>query len=466
MIAFFRSLRDGIALERRRAQWRLLILFTAVKLTIFAVVCMIAWLLLSHAAPGFSGGQTRTTTAFLASGVFQVFFELQLADFFAGWYSVGPPAGTKAAASFACAVMGAVEAREMRLAHAVIVIPGGANGADVAPSDRATVETLAPLGRPMRALALHDGVYLLGALGGVAAIGLGLGLAVVTLNSQSLRANPGQTAVWLAGFALPLTLTLVGIAVSLWTLTARRFARLERQPFTAAVDGEGVTFRQANASQRERRLRWSDARGFARILFTDEMGRVHEVFVLSAVDEYFLWEALYAVPSATVAEIQREEAWRVAAHRLVEVVERRTGLPLLDPTETLFAALTTTAGASVGNAWNVFDRAMFVARADGDTRLASEIAKRLYPGTLAAWSPLMWFGARMRNLRRLTATQRAEALRVARTLLPYYPTPAQLIPNARRRLLIRGYLGSEIALQLLLIALAFANFILSLSLAS
>ncbi len=187
------------------------------------------------------------------------------------------------------------------------------------------------------------------------------------------------------------------------------------------------------------------------------MGRLHEVFVLSGADEDFLWEALYAHPNASAAEIQREEAWRVAAHRLVEQVALRTGLPLLDLTPTISATLAAGASSSAVVAWNLFARARVIARQQGDLALADDIGQRQNPSRAWVTEALARVGVSLGGARHLTPAQRAETLRLARELLPYYPTPAQVTPDPRRRMLIASYWRGEFVLQALVIVLVFAN---------
>lgn len=449
MISLFRSFRDDIARHRRRVLWRTLVTFSAVKLVLLAVIVAFTVLALSHALPG---GWGVTFRGLLSSG-FEAFFLLQMGVFGVAMSTFGPYGATMGAESYTRALMGAVEARDMAVAHAVAVIPGA--GATTAPEETDRAQTVGPFAHPLRSLALHDGVYVVAALGGAAIFGLGVGLTVISLRTSSPHHAPISVATWLSWLSLPVVLMLLGVGGALMALVMRRFARMERQGVVARVDADGVTFRRDGRVGVERRLRWSDARGFARITSTDEMGRVHEVFVLSGPDEDFMWEAMYAPAGAAAGNAQREEAWRVAAHRLVELVSQRTGLPLLDLTQTIYATLASRGPSAP--VWSLLARAEVIARADGDTAFARELASRLTLPGGPLLAPISRWGVRLGNPRNLTPEQRSECLRVARLLLPYYPTHAQFAPDARRRLRQQVYWSSEFALQLFVIGLAFAN---------
>jgi hypothetical protein len=357
--------------------------------------------------------------------------------------------------------MGAVAARDTNVAHIVTITPASVAPDVAAPNTTPDTQVIGPLAHPMRALALSDGVYLLAALAGLAAICLGLGLSVIGTNSQTFR-MPGQLALlqWFNDLSFPLCLVLMGAAGIAWALVARRAASAERRGFTATMDAEGVTFLPEGSTSslgRERRLRWSEARGFARILFKDEMGRLHESFILSGAHEDFLWEALYAAPNTPSAQFQRDEAWRVAAHRLAEVVAQHTGLPLFDLTPAISTTLTTSAGMPPLIVWRLFDRARAIAKADGDTALARDLARLPNRRWRLGAAPLLGLA---RRLRKLTPAQRADTLRLARSLMPYYPTFDPLAPGAGRRLLIRGYWVSELTFQLLIVVAAFIPIVL------
>jgi hypothetical protein len=436
-----------------------LAVFSAVKIIGFVALSALLWLALSHAAPGMLGSLRPEGAQDLFSTGFEALFLLQMADFYVALYSVGPSGGLATTTAYSRALLGAAAAHDLRLTHAVAVPPSAdaAAGGDAEP---VAEQTLEPLAHPMRALALNGAVYALAALGGCGLLCLGAWMAIISLQvPPSFRHQPITLANWLAWLAFPCCLMALGVACAVWALITRRFAWMERASLSAQVDAEGVTFVRAGAAGRGRRLRWSDARSFARIAFTDELARVHECFVLSAAHEDYLWEALYVSATPLPAEAPGEEAWRVAAHRLAEQVVQRTGLRLLDLTQTIAATLATSPGASSNVAvWNVFARARVIARQQGDLAFARELSQRQVQAGGWLSRALMDLGARLgAGMRKLSPAQREETLRLARELLPYYPTTAQLTPDPRRRLLLRGYWSSEMFFQMLVIVLALAN---------
>jgi hypothetical protein len=52
---------------------------------------------------------------------------------------------------------------------------------------------------------------------------------------------------------------------------------------------------------------------------------------------------------------------------------------------------------------------------------------------------------------------REETLRIARALLPYYPTPEEAAPSALQRWMLYAYWNAEFAMQLFILVLALAN---------
>ncbi len=252
-------------------------------------------------------------------------------------------------------------------------------------------------------------------------------------------------------------LILIGVCGLAWALVVRRLARLERQQFSAQVDDEGVTFLLPRGAGGAQRLRWSEARAFARMMTWDDRGGLHEVFVLSDGQRDFTWEARYDTTAPDAAQLASEEPARVAAHRLAEVVTQRSALPLFDVTQTIAATLANTGPGGAAASWAVMARARNIAKAQGDTALAHELTSKV---TLGA-GPIMAFftrmGTRLGNVKRLSQTQRDETLRIARALLPYYPTPAEATPSAPRPWLQHAYWNLEFGLQLFIVLLAFAN---------
>lgn len=447
--SLLRSFRDGISLERQRVWWRMLWTFTAIKLTFFVVGLTFIWVALAHIAPDLFRGESAESMQSLVTSCVTALLMLQLADFNAGIAALGPYATQAVPRSYARLLVNVATARDMSLAHAISIEPGG----DAASEP----QTIGPLAHPMRALALSDGVYVFGVLAGVVVMCLGIAMTVATFFPPPPPMYHPATVVWIAWLSFPVILMLIGATGVRWALVARRFARMERQAFMAVVDADGVTFRLAGRAGYERRMRWNDASAFARIMHPDVMGRMHEVFVLSGAETDMLWEVMYTAPGAPAEEIQREEPMRVAAHRLAEQVALRTGLPLLDVSKTVYTGLGAIAGGPQQVAWSLFHLARKIAREQGDSAFAIEIDLRIGAGNVLLAKALARLGRRLPLPRSLTPAQRDETLHLARALLPYYPTPAQVTPNRRRRMLTQVYWNIELTLHMFIIIVLFVS---------
>lgn len=454
-VQLLRSFRDDIAMRRTRAWWRMLYTFSVIKVIAFIAVGALVWFALTHPAPGLLDANVPQNPTSIISNGFEVVFLLQMADFVTGMQSVGPASWI---APYTRTLMNAVAARDMNLTQAVTVTPAQDNATDAEHSTEISEANwiVGPLAHPMRTLGPSGGVYVMGALAGIALVGCGVFMTIISLRIPPSFHPPITLASWLSWLALPGCLMLCGLASIVVVWTAWRFARMERQGFSAMVDAGGVTFVRAGDTGQGQRLRWSDARGFARFAFTDEIGGLHEVFALSIAEQDFLWEALYDSSNAPTTTAG-DEAWRVAAHQLTEHVMHATALPLLDLTPTLSATLAVNPGAANAT-WNLFGRARAIARRQGDRAFARAIAQRqARSGRLIAW-----FGARNGGrVSWLTPEQRAKTVQLAQALLPYYPTPAQEPHDPRARLTARNYWLSEYLFQALVIALACANFLLA-----
>ena len=453
MISLLRSFRDGIALTRERALWRMLTLFTVIKLAFFVAAFVFVWAALTHAAPGLFAGMDSSSIHLAVSNTLLPVVWLQIIDFTAGVTLAGPYGNHGAARIYARTLMNLVEhqsgADEPGLIQAVRIEPS----AGAAPESL----TFEPLAHPMRALGLSGGAYIAALLGAVVVACLGAGMMTLSLYAPPYQTQPVAPATMIQGLGVPGAFMVVGVGGALWALITWRFARRERQALTAMVDEEGVTFRMAGGASYERRLRWRDARGFARLMIADELGRGHEVFVLSGPEEDFLWEAMYASASASAPGALGEEAWRVAAHQLVEQVARRTGLTLLDLTPTISLTMATSTTSTPQVVWGFFGRARVIARKQGDVALARALTARLTQTLSPVVVPVARLAMQFPNLQSLTPAQRDDTLRLAHSLLPYYPTSAQLTPNPLRRFLTHSYVNCQFALQLFVLVLAIAN---------
>jgi hypothetical protein len=450
MVRLLRVFRDDISRRRMRAWWRLLAVFSAIKLIAFVVVIASLWFTLSHAAPGSFGSDTIQTLA--ETGV-QAVFMIQLWDFAAAVSSVGTAGTGEITAGYARALVNAAAARDARLTDPIIVTPSASPVAQSVAAQGA--QAFGPLAHPMRLLALDAAVYLLGALAGLGMFAMGVALFVMSLYAPPSFTHRVTVANWFEWLTFPCTLMLVGGAGVAASLVLRRFARMERDDMTASLDADGLALTQARGKGRGQYLRWRDMRSLVRMAYADELGRLHEVFVLSDAERDILWEAMYAAPDPSSPVSWRvDEARRVAAHQLVEQVTQRTGLPLLDLSRTI--TLVAANGGYASGEWAMFfARAIAIARQQGDLVFAQELRRRLgRRGRPAVGGSRLSAGF---GVNKLSAIQREDTLRLARELLPYYPTAAQLTPDARKRWLMQGYWLSQLALQLLVIVLTIAS---------
>jgi hypothetical protein len=170
---------------------------------------------------------------------------------------------------------------------------------------------------------------------------------------------------------------------------------------------------------------------------------------------------MYTASGAAPEQEPRDEAMRVAAHRLAEQVALRTGLPLLDITQTLYAVMGASASGTSQSAGSLFARAHKIAVTQGDTAFARELSERISQDYGPLISMFARLAIRLPNPKNLTPAQRNEILRLARILLPYVPTPEQMTPNPRRRVLSRVYWNAEFTFQLLIIVVALGNVFVS-----
>ena len=449
MTHLLRTFGDDISLRRARALRRMLILFTVFKVSAFVALGALVWLAWGQLAPGALdlGGVSLRSDAVTAA--FDAFFILQLMDFAAGT-SFGPLNWGQASRAFARTLMNIVAARDLRLAHELPVPP--APGAESSDGEGARV--IGPLSHPMRALGLPSALYTIAALAGVAVIGLGVFMTIISLRIPPSFHPPITLANWLSWLLFPLCIFTVGVAGIIVALVTRHFARLERMPLMAQFDSGGVTFTRVGDDGSARRVAWGDARGLARLAFTDELGGLHEVFALSGPHQDYLWEALFTGQSAPESD---EEASRAAAHHLTEEIMRRCGLPLLDLTDTVYIVMAAANTASSYSLSGFFARARKLAKRRGDTSLMRAIDQRQ---AQSGWLLGRFSGRLIGGVERLSPQKQAETLRLASDLLPYYPTPAQLAIGPGSWRFAGGYVLSQFAFQVLIVILAVASFAL------
>lgn len=445
MVRLLRSFDDDVSQRRRRGLWRMLIVFSVVKILGFIAVGALAWLSLAPLMPGAFTSDSSNWN--VLSDALQAIQMLQIADFAAALLAIGP-VNRDALPAYRRALMSAVAARDARLARAITVLPSA--GTDVrVPSEDGAV-TIGLLAHPMRTLGVSTGLYLIGALAGLAVFGLGVGLSIVSLLTPPPITHAPTLANWFEWLAFPCVLMLLGVADAVVALATRRYARMEGQDMSASIDAEGVTFTRGGARSQSRRLRWRDARGFALISFTDVMGRLHEAFALSTADEDFLWAAEYASLHAPPDLPPESASWRLSAHQLVDQVIQHTGLPLLDLSQTVADVAATDVPMSQSAASSLLTRAHIIARERGDQTFARELAQRLDRGSMVSERAVRMAGRRGVGVSRFSDAQRDETLRLARELLPYYPPSGQTPHGSRTGLLKSAYWRSEIILQFLI----------------
>jgi hypothetical protein len=445
MTHLLRAFGDDISLRRARALRRMLVLFTACKVSAFVVVGALVWLALGQIASGALDPGGFSLRQDVVTAAFDALFILQIADFAAGTGAIGPLSWSRASRAFARTLTNIVAARDLRLAHELPISP--ASGGDDA-------QLIGPLSHPMRGLALNDAVYVVAALAGVAVTALGVAMTIISLRVPPSFQPPITLANWLIWLLLPFCLLILGVAGVIVALVTRRFARLERLPLMAQLDSGGVTFTRAGDDGSAQRLAWGDARGLARLAFTDELGRLHEVFALSGPQQDYLWEALFMGQGGTGTD---DEASRAAAHHLTEEIVRRAGLPLLDLTAIMVATMAASNTASSYPLAGFFARARRLAKRRGDAGLMRDIDQR---EARSGWL-LGRLAARLGGgVRRLSPQQQAETLRLAGELLPYYPTPAQLAAGSGGWRFAGGYVLSQYAFQVLVVALAIGSWAL------
>jgi hypothetical protein len=445
MTHLLRAFGDDISLRRARALRRMLVLFTVFKVSAFVVVGALVWLALGQIASGALDLGGVSLRQDVVTAAFDALFILQIADFAAGTGAIGPLSWSRASRAFARTLTNIVAARDPQLAHELPILPAS-GGEDAL--------MIGPLSHPMRALALNDAVYVIAALAGVAVTALGIFMTIISLRVPPSFQPPITLANWLIWLLLPFCLLILGVAGIIVALVTRRFARLERLPIMAQLGSGSVTFTRVGDDGSTQRLAWGDARGLARLAFTDELGRLHEVFALSGPHQDYLWEALFMGQGGTGTD---DEASRAAAHHLTEEIVRRSGLPLLDLTATLATTMAASNTASSYPLAGFFARARRLAKRRGDAGLMRDIDQR---EARSGWL-LGRLAARLGGgVRRLSPPQQAETLRLAGELLPYYPTPAQLAAGSGGWRFAGGYVLSQYAFQVLVVALAIGSWAL------
>jgi hypothetical protein len=454
MMHLLRAFADDIALRRARTLRRLLLSFTAIKLSAFVAVGALVWLALTQTPPGALDPGGASLRQDLLISAFDALFILQIADFAAGTSPLGPMSYSQASHAFARMLTNAVAARDARLTRGLPAPPPHEDAASASAID--VQRTIGPLAHPMRALALNNAVYLIAALGGGILVGMGVIVALSGLRAPATASPSVTLAHWMIALFFPLCLIVLGAGGCAAALVTRRFAHLERQSLTARMDASGVTFTRAGDGAQPRRLAWHDARGFARLAFTDDLGRLHEVFALSGPDQDYLWEALY--DGQQPGSHPEDDAARVAALQLNDAIIQRAGLPLLDLTPTLNAVLASSRGASSYPLAGLLARARKLARRRGDSELVRAIDQ--CEGR-SSWLLARIAGRLGGGLGRLSPRQQEDTLRLARDLLPYYPTPAQIQSSSGGWRFAGGYVLSEFVFQALIVALAVAGAMLA-----
>lgn len=457
-LSLLQAFRDPIALGRRRALRRLILAFGIAK-DVLLIACFAfgafamwgEWSRLPHIVFAHRGPSDSLLVVVVIP--LEVIVWLQVIHLNALERTLGSDGRPLPSLAYAHALTNMVAVRDPALAPVAddqqvdALPPGGRAVADEA------AEAIAPLAHPARALAGAPALYaVLGGFGGALLIALGAGGALlptlVSADGATLPVGAPSIVTWVQANELAIAAVLMGCALALigaflgiWALITWRYVRGAHGELSVAVDVDGLTVREAGMREGERRLRWSAIRGFARFRYKDAWLRTHDVYLLSDGSTDVLWEATPVSKYTSPATLQREEAMRASALRLVTLLAQRIQPPLVDVTETIETTLIGVTGLPGPRAWDLPDRARFVALQAGDTALARDLWAYRYPGkgAPARQSVSTRISASLRSIPRFSRDQRQAVLRLARAWLPYLPTDEQLGITPRTRALRRAY---------------------------
>ncbi len=277
-------------------------------------------------------------------------------------------------------------------------------------------------------LLLATGVLVaLVAIGMLVAIPFGLGVSLARV-----FADPVATAL-LAVAGCFAALSLIPFVVS------RRWGSVRaRQQMGVAITlaADGLSFHRAESPRRQRQIAWREARSLARIAYKDFQTHLRVIYLLDAGADVLLWEEPPTERYVSPAQQHATVEWQASAQRLAALVAGRTGLPLLDLSNTV-ALLTqhSAARASLANFSAYMD-----AIVEGDATAAQILWQALDAKTQRRLSRLRWSpSARMTERGQTSLAQRAprlnaiqpkaaqsrrEWVRLMQALLPYYPSAA------------------------------------------
>lgn len=446
LAAFFASFEDGLARDRRRAVNLAFAGFLTLWTSLVGLYLYLAWPVIVRTWPDLFTGQFSALSSALLPLVYALFPILLPAVFVAIGFAPLIPWRSNSLQAFNRALLDAVAARDGAATRTIV--SGSVARADVEAHDTVTIAGLAhPAGSPE----LLQGVELLA----IAILGLVLEGFLGFLAVQHIEPDLeslGFAASQLANSFFVVSVFLFGItyAIIQWW-----FFRIARDGFTVAVDETGLTVRRAQGVGRERRVAWEEARGLARFTYYRKSSVPTYTYILDAASERVIWEE----PSITEerADEAPGSAWerRERAQRLVALVQRHTGLPLLDFTGAVYAS----AGGDFptsGFSSLLAERALTVALVSGDHDLAAALLARLRPagpfsrsprGALRFW---IWL-----SVRKLSQDDRQNLLSIARTLLPYYPNPGAPLPPTQRFLTASWLTMRYIALIALIVVCIF-----------
>ncbi len=329
-----------------------------------------------------------------------LFFALGLWPYSSVWLT------SRSVRAFARALLGAVDARDLA------ITPEISSGAASAQELQEDTDTRIALAHPMGELSASW--WPIAQFIGVLYLVTGIFLVAPEIGQPQNRGIYSGFLVW--SFAIPYW--SLGVYAFIAGVILRRFNHIAQAGYIATVDSAGLTLRRERGQPHARRIQWGEARGFARIDYTDQSEQLCHVYILSADNERFIWYEPGDRPDVS------EDA-----RRLVALIERHTHLPLLDLSRAINTAYGATYGGQTltthGYAWSVAERALSVARASGDEALAHALLERLRPAGPLSWTPrglprlVIYWGLRKRGI-----LERQNLLDLARALLPYYPYPA------------------------------------------
>jgi len=318
------------------------------------------------------------------------------------------------------------------------------------------------------------------------AAGAGAQPALMALNVslRQLLSARGAAIYLIAGWGV-LIVTAFALLIVGWRLSRHR--TLQRRGATIEISPLGLAYRQPVWKKRQRQITWSDMRALGKFTFTDLRVRQHTVYFLDGGTHTLLWEEPPTERYASYHVQQTIAAQQEGARGLAALISRRTKLPARDLSETI-QALTGTSTSSPSFLREAYQGALM----EGDVETATALWRLRRPGvrrlpralaklttsisgvhTAASQSadalaapapsqPVSRWAMQVSAARAMLQAKRRLQLRVARALIPYYPTedsqttPVNFQPFLRieraRGVLIRQIIGAQVFMFIVILA--------------